>query len=144
MTEEVKKQKFSARDFGVATFKRNEWRLDLTEAHALSDVENSRLWGDLLGKMNRGDTVEAYKPDSGEWARFVVAEAGQGFIKFGKIEGYTPPEVKVPDGALNIRWNVGKRAFDVIRPDGFVMSAGHQTKATAVAWIEEHNKKMAA
>ena len=145
MTEEIKRvPKFSARDFGVASFKRNEWRLDLTEAHALSDVENSRLWGDILGKVARGDTVEAFKPDSGEWGKFVVAEAGPGFIKLGKVEGFTPAEVEIPEGALKVKWNVGKRAFDVIRSDGFVMSGGFQTKATAVGWISDHLKKMAA
>jgi hypothetical protein len=146
MTEEVKKTpKFSSRDFGVASFKRNEWRLDLTDAHALSDVENSRLWGDILGKVVRGDTVEAFKPDSGEWARFVVAEVGPGFIKLGRTESYTPAEVVIPAGALGVKWNVGKRSFDVKREaDGFVMSGGFQTKASAAAWIEDHNKKMAA
>ncbi len=145
MTDEVKKPKFSARDFGVASFKRNEWRLDLTEAHALSDVENSRLWGDILGKVARGDTVEAFKADSGEWARYVVTESGLGFIKLGKTESFTPAEVAIPDGPLEVKWNVGKRSFDVKRgADGFVMSGGFQTKSAAAAWIMDHNKKMAA
>lgn len=144
MTEERRVPRFSARDFGVAQFKRNEWRLDLTEAHSLSDVENSKLWGDILGKIARGDTVEAFKADTGEWAKFVVAEAGPGFIKVGRVEAFTPAEVEIPDCNLKVKWNVGKRAFDVIRSDGFVMSGGFQTKATAAAWIEDHLKKMAA
>ena len=145
MTEETRRvPRFHARDFGVAQFKRNEWRLDLTEAHEMSDVENPKLWGDILGKVARGDTVEAFKADSGEWAKFVTTEAGPGFIKLGRVEGFTPPEVEIPDGNLSVKWNVGKRAFDVKRSDGFVMSSGFQTKASAAAWISDHLKKMAA
>jgi hypothetical protein len=146
MTDETKAlPKFSARDFGVAQFKRNEWRLELSEAHGMSDVENSRLWGDILGKIARGDTVEAFKADSGEWAKFVASEVGPGFIKMGRVEGYTPAAVEIPEGALKVKWNVGKRSFDVAREaDGFVMSGGFQTKASAAEWINDHMKKMAA
>lgn len=118
----------------------------LGEAHKMDDVENSRLWGDLLGKIARGDTVEAFKPDSGEWARFVVCEAGPGFIKIGKTESYTPAVIEIPaSGSLDAKWNVGKRSFDVIRKiDNYVMATGFQTKASASAWINDHMKKMAA
>lgn len=143
---EIPVPKFKANDFGVASFKRTEWHLTLTEAHTMEHVSNPRLWGDLLGKIGRGDTIEAFKPDSGAWARFVVTEAGPGFIKVGKTESYTPEEVPVPDDiGLETKWNVGKRAFDVIRSaDKFVMSGGFQTKASAVAWINDHQKKVAA
>lgn len=146
MTEEIRVPKFKASDFGVASFQRNEWRLTLTEAQTIEHVSNPRLWGDLLGKMVRGDTVEAFKPDTGEFARFVVTEAGPGFIKLGKTESFTPEAVVVPeDIGMEPKWNVGKRAFDVIRSaDKFVMSGGFQTKASAVAWINDHQKKVAA
>lgn len=145
MTEETRRvPKFRHNDFGVASFKRNEWRLDLTEAHALSDVENSRLWGDILGRVARGDTVEAFKPDSGEWAKFVVTEAGPGFIKVGKVEAFTPADVEIPEGPLKTKWNPGKKTFGVIREDGFVLKDGFQTKESAAAWINDHLKKMAA
>lgn len=146
MTEDKPVPKFSARDFGVSSFKRTEWHLTLTEAHQIEHVSNPRLWGDLLGKMKRGDTIEVFKPDTGDWAKFVITEAGPGFIKLGKTESYTPEEVTVPDDAgLEPKWNVGKRAFDVIRSvDKFVMQGGFQTKASAVAWINDHQKKVAA
>lgn len=137
--------KFNARDFGVAEFKRAVYHLTLTEAHTLDDVPNPRLWGDLLDKMRRGDAVEAFKPDSGEYAKYIVCESGPGFIRLGKIEGYEPAEIATPDGALKTKWNVGKRVHDVIREaDGYVMASGFQTKATAVAWIVDHQNKVAA
>ncbi len=143
--EKPKTPKFSQRDFGVASFKRNEWHLTLMEAHSMDDVMNGRLWNDILGKPTRGDVVEAYKPDSGEFAKFLITEVGAGFIKLGKIEGYTPKEVSIPDGSLAIKWNVGKRSFDVIRRgDNYVMAKDFQSKASAVEWIEDHLKKMAA
>jgi hypothetical protein len=146
MTEEIRIPKFRSNDFGVASYKRNEWHLMLTEAHTMEHVSNPRLWGDLLGKIVRADVVEAFKPDSGEWARFIVIEAGPGFIKLGKTESFTPEVVVAPeDIGLETKWNVGKRAFDVIRSaDKFVMKGGFQTKASAVEWINDHQKKVAA
>lgn len=137
--------KFRSSDFGVSSFKKNDWHLTLTEAHTMEDVSNPRLWGDLLGRFTRGDTIEAFKPDSGAWARFVVTEVGPGFIKLGKTESFTPAEVIVPEVGLEPKWNVGKRAFDVIRSaDRFVMKDGFQTKQSAVDWINDHTKKVAA
>jgi len=146
MTEEIRVPKFKANDFGVASFKRNEWHLTLTEAHTMEHVSNPRLWAELLGKPARGDTVEVFKPDTGEWAKFVITEAAPGFIKLGKTEGFTPEAVVEPeDSGLETKWNVGKRAFDVIRSaDKFPMSGGFQTKAAAIAWINDHQKKVAA
>jgi hypothetical protein len=146
MTEEIRIPKFKANDFGIASFKRSDWHLTLTETHTMEHVSNPRLWGDLLGKIKRGDTVEAFKPDTGDFARFVVTEAGPGFIKLGRTEGFTPEVVVEPkDVGLETKWNVGKRAYDVIRSvDKFVMQGGFQTKETAVAWINDHQKKVAA
>jgi hypothetical protein len=138
--------KFKANDFGIASYKRSDWHLTLTEAHTMEHVSNPRLWGDLLGKPVRGDTVEAFKPDTGEFAKFVITEAAPGFIKLGRIESFTPEVVvEIEDAGLETKWNVGKRAFDVIRSaDKFVMQGGFQTKASAVAWINDHQKKVAA
>lgn len=146
MTEEIRVPKFKSNDFGVASFKRNEWHLTLTESQSMDDVMNPRLWGDLLGRMDRGNTLEVFKPDSGAWSRFVVVESGPGHIRLGKTESYSPAEVVVPqDVGLEPKWNVGKRAYDVIRSvDKFVMSGGFQTKESAVAWINDHQKKVAA
>ena len=112
----------------------------------MADVERPLLWKHILGKIARGDVLEAFKPDTGEYAKFVVTEAGQGFIKLGRIEAFTPAEVAAPeDSALTTKWNVGKRAHDVIRKaDGFVMATNFQTKEGAVAWIADHQKKVAA
>lgn len=145
MTETTIVPKFRSNDFGVSSFKKNDWHLTLTEAHEMEHVANPRLWGDLLEKIARGDTIEAFKPDSGAWARFVVTEAGVGFIKLGKTESFTPAEVTVLDVGLEPKWNVGKRAFDVIRSaDKFVMKDGFQTKQSAADWIADHTKKVAA
>lgn len=142
----VLKPKFSQRDFGVSSFKRNEWHLTLQEAQTMDDVSNPRLWSDILGKQARGDTVEAFKPDTSEYAKFVVVEVGTSFIRLGKIEGFTPVAVTIADASpLQTKWNVGKRAHDVVRKaDNQVMAGGFQTKDQAVAWIDDHMKKMAA
>lgn len=146
MTEiEVKKPKFKANHFGVASYQRNEWHLELQPPHEMADVSDPILWKDILGREKPGDTVEAFKPDSGAWAKFVILESRPGFIRLGNIEGYTPAEVKEPEGQLAPKWNVGKRSFDVIRKsDGYVMAKDFQTKTSAVAWINDHMQKMAA
>ena len=118
MADEAQKPvtpRFASRDWGVASYKRNEYHLTLTPLHTMADVENARLWGDLLGKMNRGDVLEAFKPDSGEWARFVVCESGPGFIRLGKTESFTPATIDIPEGSLATRWNAGKKGHEVIR-----------------------------
>jgi cation diffusion facilitator CzcD-associated flavoprotein CzcO len=152
MTDEVKTVEapknipaFASAQFQGAGFMRNEWHLTLLESQDMADVERPILWKHIMARVKRGDLVEAFKPDTGEWSRFVVSASAPGFIKLGKIEGYTPEVIEIPDGALKIKWNVGKRAHDVIRAaDGFVMAGGFQTKGLAASWIADHEKKVAA
>lgn len=145
MTETIKTPRFKTQDFGISSYKRNDWALELQPAHSMDDVNDPLLWKDILGKQAPGDTISAFKPDTGEYGKFIVLECRAGFIRLGRIESYAPSEAKEPEGQLGLKWNVGKRAYDVIRKtDGYVMAKDFQTKTSAIAWITDHNTKMAA
>lgn len=143
MSEDRMVPKFTKQmGFKLAEFAQRVHWLPLLEAHRMSDVENPVNWVHILADITRGDEIKAWKEDTGEYAKFIVLEAGKGHIKLGKIEAFVPEEVSVPDGGFEPKWNVGKRAFDVRRTaDGYVMSSGFQTKASAVAWITDHMAK---
>lgn len=141
----VLKPRFKASDFGVSSFKRNEWHLKLQPAHSIDDAGDPNLWRDIGGKQSPGDTVEVFKADSSEWALFVIFEVGPNFIRLGKVQSAALPEVVEPVGQLTTKWNVGKQRHEVIRKsDNYVMAKDFQSKASAVAWITEHMAKMAA
>jgi len=142
---ESAKPRFKSQDFGVSSFKRNEWHLVLQPSQSMDDVSNPYLWKDIADKQKAGDTVEVFKPDTSEWALFVIFEVGTNFIRLGKTITAAMPEVKEPEGQLIPKWNVGKRSFDVVRKaDNYVMAKDFQTKASAVEWINDHQSKMAA
>lgn len=142
---EITKPRFKTADFGVSSYKATDWRLELQPSQTLDDVNDPHLWKDILGKQAPGDTIAAFKPDSGAYGKFIVLECGPGFIRLAKIEGYTPQEIKEPEGQLGLKWNPGKKSYTVIRKtDGYVMAKDFQTKASAIGWIDDHNAKMAA
>lgn len=155
MTEPTARMsRMSGKNFGQAAFRYNEWSADLDENQTLEDVMNPRFWVDqaalLMGfdKANpkgRGDIIHVRKLDASLYCKLFVIEIGVGYIKAIPIEG---AQAKAPelaeDAPLNWKWNASRKAFDVVRKDGFVLSSGHQTKAAAKEWIDQHSKAMAA
>lgn len=142
------------KNFGQAAFRYNEWSADLDENQTLEDALQPRFWVDqastLMGfdKVNpkgRGDLIHIRKLDTGLYAKLLVVEIGAGYVKTVVVERAEAPSVALPEASpLEWKWNAGRKAFDVIRKDGFVLSSGHQTKAAAKAWIDDHTKAMAA
>lgn len=148
-------QRMLAKNFGVASFKYNEWSAMLTEAQTIDDAMQPQFWDGqaehVMGhdKANpRGvlDLIHVRKPDAGLYVLLLITEIGKGFIKTVPVQGYAPPEIALPEGsALAARWNVGRGCHEVIRSaDKQVMQSGFQTKESAVAWIASHMKAMAA
>lgn len=153
--QENRMAKFRAQNFGRSDFKFNRWSLELLESETIESVMDSVSWKDILHILmgqdktspgGRGDFIEVRKMDTGLYAEFLVLEIGAGFVKLAPIRAFEPKVEEVADSApLTTKWNVGKRAHDVIRKsDNTVMKSGFQSKGAAIDWINEHLKAMAA
>jgi hypothetical protein len=147
--------KFKEKNFGVSTFKFNRWSLELDEGESIDDVSNSAAWANLApvvmgfdktAPKGRGDIVEVRKMDSGLYAEFLIREIGPGFVRLTALREFEPETAEIAEGVPFItRWNVGKRSHEVLRKsDSAVMQGGFQSKDSAVAWIENHMKAVAA
>ena len=148
-----KRQTLTDRNFGPIGFKFNRWQAELEESQTLDDVMSPQFWSAQAHKImgqekdkGRGDIIEVRKLSESLFAEFLVTEVGDGFIKLKLLREVEPSNVEIPkDSPLVPRWNVGRRAYDVIRTqDRTVLSGGFQTKETAANWIIDHLKKMAA
>ena len=148
-------QRFLGKNFGVASYKFNRWSAELEEAQSLDDALNANFWAaqadmimgaDKTKPKGRGDIIEVRKADTGLYAELLVTEIGKGFVKVKLVSRAELEAVDLPEESpLKTRWNVGSKTHDVIRAsDNQVMRGGFQTKASAIAWIEEHSKAMAA
>lgn len=149
-----RQSRMHSKNFGQEEFKFRTWSAVLEETQTLEDALNPRFWIDqasqLMGfdktnVMGRGDTIIVRKHDMTERWVLQVVEIGTGFIKAVLIaEGGLKDPVLPEASPLEWKWNAGRKAYDVIRKDGFVLSSGHQTKDAAKAWIMDHTKAMAA
>lgn len=149
-----RQSRMHGKNFGQAAFRYNEWSADLDEHQTLEEVLLPRFWVDqaalLMGfdkgnPKGRGDLIHIRKLDTGLYAKLLVVEIGTGYVKTVVVEKAEAPTVVLPDASpLEWKWNAGRKAFDVVRKDGFVLSTGHQTKAAAKDWIDTHTKAMAA
>ena len=143
------------KSFGLASFKFNRWSAELDESQTLEHALEPTYWAgqaetimghDKSKPGGRLDIIEIRKADTGLYAELLVVEVGKGFVKTKLIARAELDAVEAPENsALTTRWNVGNRSHEVIRKnDKQIMRGGFQTKAGAVAWIEEHMKAMAA
>ena len=155
MTDDVKPARALDRSFGLVEFKFRRWSVELEENQTLDDTLDPKFWTNQAAKImghtendpkGRGDIIEVRKMDSGLYAELFVTEVGKGFIKVVLVRAAEAPKVDVPEGSpLTTKWNVGKRSHDVVRvSDNQVMATGFQTKPSAVSWINDHMKAMAA
>lgn len=143
------------RSFGLAEFKRRRWFAELTEEQTVEQAMEQTFWRHQAEQIvgheksiprGRGDIIELYKADTGEYAELLITEIGPGFVKTRLIRDAKAPEVTVPESnPFTTKWNVGKRAHDVVRKsDNAVMASGFQSKPSAMDWIDNHLKAMAA
>ena len=141
------------RNFGLAEHKFRRWSAELTEEQTLEQAMKPEFWANQAAKimghdpanpLGRGDIIEVRKPDTGLYAELIVRAIGQGYVRCEVIRAQEPDVVEAPkDSPLKVKWNVGKRMFDVVRDDGTIMARDFQTKDAAVAWINDHLGKMA-
>lgn len=143
----------------ISGFVSNIWRVDLPESQTFEHCLEPTFWMHVVSNVaghNKekpngvGDKISVFKRDTMEMRSYMIAGIGSGFIKLIEAERYAGPasaEV-APDSPLTTRWNVGKRGHEVIRQEGTgivtVLAGPYQSKETAVEWINNHLKAMAA
>lgn len=154
MAEPIKRRA-SMRNFGMTSFKFNRWSVELPEEHSLEDALEPSFWVDIAGQVighdpanpkGRGDVIEVRKLDTGLYAELIITEVGRGFLKVRQLLRDQPDVPEVAENSpLIVKWNPGRKCHEVKRAaDGQLMQSGFQTKANAIAWIEDHLNKMAA
>jgi len=155
MADNSPKRRLMDSRFAVASFRYNRWSADLDETQTLEDALEPSFWSsavdkimghDKLNPKGIGDIIEVRKRDTALFAELMVLEVGPGFIKVDLIRKYEPPAVPViEDAPFTTKWNVGRRAHEVIRKgDHQVMASGFQSKDGAAAWIAKHMTAIAA
>jgi hypothetical protein len=156
MAEPTKIQEYAKpSDFGLAEFKIRTWHLELSENQTFQDALQPQFWKHVCPQImghteaapkGRGDRIELTKPDTGEAWKLLITEIGKGFVRVRPFGDRSESvHIDIPtDAPLKPRWNVGTRTFDIVRNDGQVMIKGLQTKETALAWIVDHLKSLAA
>lgn len=143
-------KKFRAQNFGLAEFQRNVWHLRLEEGESFDDALNGPSWSNLVSQIighdktrGPGDRIEVWKPDTGAFGEMIINEIGPGYVRANFIRAYEPKAVEIPDDVpFTTRWNVGKRAHEVLRrADNQVMAGPFQSKPKAIEWITDHMAK---
>jgi hypothetical protein len=158
MTQKLSPSFFRLDFSGFAT---NIWRADLPETQSFEDCLDPTFWMHVVDKVageNKamprgiGDDVVIFKRDAMSKRTFMITGIGAGFMRLTEktSERVEVTSAEVGEASpLQTRWNVGKRGHEVVRIEGngalvTVLAGPYQTKAEAVAWIDDHLKRMAA
>lgn len=141
-------RKLASKFCEVEQFRFTTWSLVLAEGVTLDDMLQEVGWAHILTKhkISAGDVVRVRDEENTLYAELFVRGKTETSIKLGlirKVE-FNVPSVSA-DLPFDVRWNVGKRAYDVARKaDRQVVAGGFKVKEEANAWITEHMKLMAA
>ena len=140
-------KKLDANRFALAEYKFNEWSVVLEFGTQLDDVFQPDFWAHVAKDLKQGDIVHVRSEDSSVYARLYVRASDRLWAKMGKIEvvQFDAPQTQPDEDGLQVKWIVGKRCFAVVRKaDNQVIQGGFQIKEDAVAWMQNHNKQLAA
>lgn len=124
------------------------------EGYTLEDCLTDEFWGNVLHyfkgndfqqkKPRSGDIIEVRTDDNAWYAELYLLGVANETLKL-KVLNYHNLTQRVEDekSSYQLRWNLNKRGFDVIRKsDRTVVQPAENlpTKDMAVAWIEEYTK----
>jgi hypothetical protein len=132
--------------FQVAAHANNRWAATLEYGVAFEEAFKPEFWAHTAKRLRPGDIIEVRAEDGSFYAELYVRAVG---ALFAKVEALFAKELGAGISAeadkLDVKWNVGKRCFAVIRrSDNTVIRDGFQIKEDAIAWMNDHNKQMAA
>lgn len=138
-----------AKDFGLAEYKNRRWSAVLEEGFTLVDALKPEFWAHISTQTGfvAGAIIELRNDQHTLYAELYVRDTKPGWAKVALLNAIELETVAdLPQSAaLQPKWNIGTKSFDVIRTaDKQVISSGHKLKEDAVAWIENHNRAMAA
>lgn len=126
------------------------WSLRLGEGEGIDLPLDRNAWKQVMAANNKpqaGDIIEVRTHDDSQFWSLFVQGAGAGWLKATLVQQTQFEAIpELPESSLLApRWNVGARAYDVIRKaDKTVIQSGIKLKEDAVKWIENHQRQMAA
>jgi hypothetical protein len=93
----------------------------------------------VTGEPDRaGAIIELRTIDHAFYAKLYVRAVNKGGLivsPLGEPIYFGPKQVKA--GGFDVRWNVGRRGYDIVRkPDGTIVAENLKTKEEAQAWID--------
>ena len=143
-------RKFDPKNFNAdhSGLKSTIWTHDLDEHESFQDCLDYNNYSRVMASRTpqQGDFVIARNHDRSNVVQHLVLATDKAWLKLRPFLECVRPDVIVPEtSSLSVKWNVGKRKYDVIRKsDNAVLHAGFSLKEDAVKWIDEHTKLMAA
>ncbi len=128
---------------------RAEYIQTLTEYETFEDCLNPDSYKTVMAqssKPKRQDKVCVYSHDGRDYREFLVIAADKTWLKMQPLmESKSVKSEAVAAPALDIKWNVGKRHYQVTsKEDNSVLKDGFQLKEDAAKWANDHTKQMAA
>lgn len=139
-------KKLDANRFALAEYKFNEWAVVLEFGTPYESIFAPDFWAHVAKDLKQGDIIHVRSEDHSFYARVYVRASDRLWAKVGEIEAVNfDATQKAEESGLAVKWIVGKRSFAVVRQsDNQVIQGGFQIKEDAVAWMNDHNAKMAA
>lgn len=148
------RQRILPKDFKLVEYAANRWSAILNEGQTLEDAMQPEFWqhvarDDQRG-MKAGDVIEVRIFDHSFFAELYVRKVDPGtalvaLLRLIDFVDRAAAKAEGPAPVLTTRWNLGRKAFDVIRAsDREVISSGHKLKEDAQAWIANHLKSLRA
>lgn len=137
-------------------FGNRRWQAYLPDGYTLEDALRPQFWAHVANQMKSapgerkgvGDIIEIRNFDHSAYAELYVRGVGDNEVFVAvMVDRAVAPEIKQESAALDVRWNVGKRGYDIVRVgDKAVVQDGAKfpLREQAVAWIAQHAKAMAA
>lgn len=129
-------------------FVNSQWSATLDELDTVEDALVSDFWFHVdKAKINARDTIVVYSYDGQRRVVLYVRAVTKAIIKLAVMSDhdFSPKGKSAVDDSLDVKWNVGKRRFEVLsKATKQVLQSDFLVKEDALTWLAEHKKAMAA
>ena len=134
------------RFFPVASYANNRSAVRLPPETPYEEMFKPEFWAHNAKRIKKDDIIEVRSDDGSFYAELYVRAVGPINVKVQEIfRKNLGEDVATQADRLEVKWAGPRRLWSVIRQsDKQPMKDGFHIKEDAVAWMEEHNKQMAA
>lgn len=127
-------------------FVRTMWGVTAEHGMTREDVEKPEFWAHTAKEFTVSDRIEITNDDGSFIAEYYVTSCGKNSAKVKNIFwiDLTDGETELLESAMEVKWAGRHAKFRVIRKaDGAVQADKMETKAEALQWLADHERKIA-